>query len=186
MIRGVLPLLLALSACASSPAATSDAAVDTAFDNLVDTSTVCEAACRTQSLEAQFGSVTAAFERSVFGITSPAKSSSKQWELHVEAVHGGAPGCPSSTSPTPERTLVIAGLPRSFSAPRSYADGVRATLLDFKGALTMEPLLRATAVTAMPRASTDDYLAFELDAEFGGGRIKGHLYATHCASMDEL
>jgi hypothetical protein len=101
-------------------------------------------------------------------------------------VHGGAAGCPTATSPTPDRTLVIAGLPRAFSITRTYADGVRASLLDFKGTLTMEPLLRATAVTATPTGATDEYVAFDLDATFAAGRISGHVYATHCASMDEL
>ena len=117
---------------------------------------------------------------------SPTKSASKQWELHVEAVTGGDPGCPTSSSATPERTLVIAGLLQTFPAPRSYVDGVRATLLDFRATLTKEPVVRATAVTATPRASGDDYIAFDLDATFPGGRITGHLYATHCVTMDDL
>lgn len=171
-------ILAVVIGCSSSspPATANDAAV-------VDTAT--DTAPAPQSLSAKFG-VTEPFERSAFGLTSPGKSLSKTWELHVEAVHGGGPGCPTMTSATPDRSLVIANLPKDFTTTRTFADGVRATLLDFKGTLTKEPILRATAVTATPGSVSDTAVSFELDATFPGGTIAGHVYATHCDSMDDL
>jgi hypothetical protein len=176
-MRGaIVALVIGCSSGASAPpAAVVDAGVETSD----------APAPAPQTLTARFA-ITEPFERSLFGLTSPAKSTSKTWELHVEAVHGGDPGCPSEMSATPDRSLVIAGLPKGFDTKRTYAEGVRATLLDFKGTLTKEPILRATAVTATPGSSSDAAISFDLDATFPGGTISGHIYATHCDSMDDL
>ncbi len=179
---------LVLVGCSSSSEPT------TSIPDAASETPACDQACRTQTLTATFGATTEPFERAVYGVTSPAKSVSKTWELHVEAMHGGFAGCPVETSPTPKRALVIAGLPVPFATPRSYDQGARASLLDYSSTLTTEPILRATKVLATPRATdvctdcaTHDagFVAFDLEAMFDGGTLRGHVYAIHCDSMDD-
>jgi ABC-type amino acid transport substrate-binding protein len=161
-------LLLLCASCASAPAA--PAATDAGADTVVD------AALAPQSLEAQVADVQAPFDVAHYGVSDGM--------LHVEAHYGAAPGCPTMTSPTPDRTVVIAGLRASFAAPQTYADGVRVSLLDFKGTLTKEPILRATEVVVSAPATRPDVVSFYLDATIPGGKIQGTVTATHCASLD--
>lgn len=160
--------MLVCIGCSSSgaPAAFVDAAVD-AIDAEPPSAVTAEA---------RFGATVAPFDRAFYGAS--------EGTLYIEVHAGGSAECPTMTSPTPDRTLVIAGLPSPFTSPRSYADGVRASLLDFKGTITKEPILRATAVTATPRGSGATFVALDLDATYPGGSIAGYVYATHCASMD--
>lgn len=106
--------------------------------------------------------------------------------LYVEAHFGGDPACPTQSSPTPDRTLIIAGLravPDGGSL--TFADGVRVTLLDFTGALTSEPLLRAVAVRATPvEVAPGTRVSFTLEATFDGGVLTGRFSAPHCTSLD--
>jgi hypothetical protein len=164
-MRALLTLLL--MSCAEAPErAATDAVADTSAD----------APLAPQSLEAVFGEVRAPFDRAYYG--------ARDGVLHIEAHHGGVAGCPTMTSPTPDRTLVIAGLPAGLATTRTYADGVRVSLLDFKGTLTKEPILRATEVTVRDPSSRGDALAFYLDATLPGGKIQGNVQAVHCASLD--
>lgn len=106
--------------------------------------------------------------------------------LYVEAHFGGDPACPDMTSPTPSRTLIVAGLQAlRDGGVLTYAEGLRVTLLDFDGVLTSAPLLRstatrATAVDVQPGVS----VTFTLEASFDGGSFTGRLVAPHCASLD--
>lgn len=165
-MRAVLTVLLI--SCASEPPAA--ATVDAGADVVVD------APLAPQSLEAQFGDVRAPFDRAYYGV--------RDGLLHVEAHHGGAPGCPTMTSPTPDRTVVIAGLSAGFVSPRTYSDGVRVSLLDFRGTLTKEPILRATEVTVTESSARPNAIAFRVAATLPGGTIAGVVRAEHCASLD--
>lgn len=169
-MRALLLLLLASCASPASPSPAVDAALEAAVDSALD------AAVAGPPIEADFAGVRAPFERAFYGV--------RDGVLHVEAHHGGSADCPTMTSPTPDRTLVIAGLPEGFTTTRTYADGVRVSLLDFKGTLTKEPILRATAVTVSEPSARADALGFTLDATFPGGSIKGVVHASHCPSLD--
>lgn len=143
----------------------------------------CDATCRTQSLTVRFGGTTLPIERSVYGT----ERAGAGFAIHLEALHGGFSGCPMMTSPTPARTLVVSGLPvpRDTTA-RSERDGVSATLLDYEGTLLPgAPLSRATAVSVTATAADpNSFVALELTATFPQGTIAGHIFATHCDSLD--
>ena len=106
--------------------------------------------------------------------------------LYIEAYFGGDPACPTQTSPTPDRTLIIAGLhAMPDGGAISYADGLRVTLLDFNGALTTLPFVRATSARAAPLSVTPGTLVvFAIEATFDGGTLQGRFSAAHCASLD--
>jgi len=162
--------------------------------------TTCTGECAQLGLTASFGSTTRGFDRAFFGLTSPAKSGSGQWEVHVESYGGGEDACPSMSSPTPDRTAVITGfeVPTALSA---VMDG-STSLLDFEGALLPDPPPTATATshtiawvaadpcvpcaegTEADRASR--FVAFDLVATFLEGSLVGRVYATHCDSLDDL
>jgi hypothetical protein len=139
----------------------------------------CEG-CDITALTAVFGARTAGFDRAQHGRAGTDG-------VHVEAHFGGRPECPSMTSPTPDRTLVLSGVRASADLrPQTYADGVRATLLDFRGVLVSAPLLRATAVTVTPRAiDRGSRVTLDLSATFEGGTLRGTIVAPHCPSLDE-
>lgn len=145
----------------------------------------CVGACTETSLVASFGGKSAPIDRAQHGIERGDGGTS----LHVEAHHGGDPACPTQSSPTPERTIVLAGI-ASGRAPATLTekDGVAVTFLDFKGDLLgATPLSRATkatvSVVAIDSATPPGWVALDLDATFAEGTIRGHLYATYCASM---
>lgn len=165
---------LALIAC-SDPATTSpDAAVDAQV--VIDTTT---------RLAARFGSVQRTLDRAYFGVTRSASGAT----LHVEAYRGGGTGCPTQSSPTTDYTLVLATVPIPSGMTPLTSPG---NILDFVGDLLNGPLgAAATAVTITPLATdvcatcTGTFLAVETSITFAAGTITGHLYATHCDSLDE-
>lgn len=106
--------------------------------------------------------------------------------LYVEAHFGGDPACPTMTSPTPSRTLIIAGLrPLPAGSTLAYDAGLRVTLLDFQGTLTTAPLVRAVDARAVSLGGTAGTLVrFSLEATFADGGVSGTFAAEHCASLD--
>lgn len=149
-----------------------------AGSNDTDAGAACVDECATTLLTATFGAATGTFDRAQHGLEDDGN-------LYVEAHFGGDPACPTESSPTPARTLIIAGL-RPVSGPQTYDDGVRVTLLDFTGVLTTAPLVRATAVTASARfIEPGTLVSFTLDATFGAsGTLSGGFAAGHCDSLD--
>ncbi len=146
----------------------------------------CVGACATLALEATYGAKTAKFERAQFGWD---KANGRVTGVTTEVHAGGAPECPKQSSPTPDRTLVVSGVPLG-SAGRvlTQADGVAVTLLDFKALLTSKPLDKATQVKLTVVALEGDAperAAFDLEATFAEGKIVGHVFAEHCTTMDE-
>lgn len=146
----------------------------------------CTGACRTLALGATYGAVTASFDRAQFGRDKTGPNVSG---VTVEVHAGGAPECPKQNSPTPDRTLIVSGIKvGSEGKTLTLADGVAVTLLDFKELLTKKPLDKATAAKLTVVAiegSPPDKVAFDLEATFEEGTIRGHVFADHCASMDE-
>lgn len=159
----------------------------------------CTGEC-THDLQATFGAATAPLSHAVYGLTGPGSSSSGDWEVHLEVHEGGDPGCPIASSPTPKHTLVVAGLPAPLPAtPLTEADDLSATLLDFDGALLPNDIAtQATAISVTPEGSSvctacvgqgpdpSGFVSLDFDATFDEGTIAGHIYATHCESLDVL
>lgn len=170
----VVALSLALIACSDPATTPPDAAVDAAV--AVDTTT---------SLVARFGSVQRTLDRAYFGVTRSASGAT----LRVEAYRGGGSGCPTQSSPTTDYTLVLATVPLPNVMMPITSPG---NILDFVGDLLNGPLgAAATAVTITPIATdvcatcNGTYLGVDTSITFAGGTITGHLYATHCDSLDE-
>lgn len=152
--------------CARQPAGSPDAG-----------SAACSGACATTDLVATFGATNRSFVRAQHGRSTGSG-------IRIEAHFGGDPDCPDMSSPTPDRTLVLSGLVAEERV-QTEADGVRASLFDFRGELTAAPLLRATAVRATPRyLDRGVEVSFEISATFAEGTIVGGVYAPHCTSLD--
>jgi hypothetical protein len=165
---------LALIACSDPASTPPDAAVDAAIP--IDMTT---------NLTATFGSVQRTLDRAYFGVTRSASGAT----LHVEAYRGGGTGCPTQSSPTTDYTLVLATVPMPSGMTPVTSPG---NLLDFEGDLLGGELgAMATAVTIMPKATdacaacNGTFLSADVSLTFAGGTITGHLYATHCDSLDE-
>lgn len=143
----------------------------------VDAGADCTGACAVTDLSITFRGVTAGFDRAQHGVEPDGG-------LYVEAHFGGDPACPGPSSPTPDRTLIIAGL-RAASGVQTYADGLRVTLLDFAGTLSPNPFDRAVSTQATLRYAAPGVLvSFTLEAAFDGGTVTGGFAAAHCASLD--
>jgi hypothetical protein len=139
----------------------------------------CTGACATTALTVTLRGRSAGFSRAQHGVAPDGR-------FVVEAHEGGDPACPTLSSPTPDRTLVIANL-RAWpdGGAVTFADGLRVTLFDFSGALTSAPLERAVSARATPRfAEPGQLVSFELEATFDGGVLSGAFAAPHCPSLD--
>lgn len=181
-------LLVVCTACGGSSSNAPDAAVDAAVDAFGQR---CEGACRTTIVTAAMAA-TRSFDRASYGVTARASGAG----LHVEAHRGGGTGCPTSTSPTPDYTLVLGNVPIPMSTAPVTSP---ANLLDFVGDLLGGPLgAAATTVTVTPIAADvcatcvgmpapgdpDGFVALDLSLTFAAGTVTGHLFATHCDSLD--
>lgn len=136
-------------------------------------------------------------DRAQFGLTTSTSQSGAT--MYVEAHFGGDPACPTASSPSPSRTLIITGFPAG-AAPGTvfdYDSGARVNLLDFDKTITAEPILKATAVTITAFAdnpcvtcpstdeSADRFAAFTVEATFSdGATLTGTVRAMHCGSLD--
>ena len=175
------------------PAVVEDAAVDTATASFSQ----CSGACATPSLKAVFGGANEPFERAVYGLEKDAQGN---WRIYIEALNGGFSGCPQQNSPTPDRTLIIAGLPLPVAPTTvSAAGGVTVSLLDFQGTLVATPFAKALSASVTyvaadvcttcygqtPPSHAAGFVALDLSATFADGVVSGHLYAEHCDSLDD-
>lgn len=178
-------LLLILAACgdggSDTPMIDAPISVDAAIDAPAPTFATCTGACKTTSLSAAFAA-TRALDKAYYGVTASPPS------LHVEA-YGNAPaGCPTAMSPNPDYTLILGRVPIPTDPTASTSPG---NILDFKGDLLGGPLgAAATTIAITPTAAdkvmaADGFVALDVMLTFPTGTVTGHLYATHCASMDE-
>ena len=168
-MRLALVVAFALVACGGSPA---PADPDAPIVNVEAGPPPCTGACQVTALTATFAA-TRVLDRAHFGVTA------SDGTLHVEAHRGGGTGCPSQSSPNPDYTLVLGRV--MATAPGSSPGNI----LDFVGDLLGGPLgAAATTVAITPVASDSDFVALDIELAFEAGTIAGHLYATHCASLD--
>jgi hypothetical protein len=138
----------------------------------------CTGSCASTALDGVFVPNRGPFDRAQHGLTTTG-------DVRIEAHLGGDPACPTESSPTPDRTLILAGIAPTMAA-QTEADGVRATLLDFRNILIENPLSRAQRVRVTPIAvSPGAAVAYTVEATFAEGTITGRVYAPHCASLDE-
>jgi hypothetical protein len=151
------------------------------------------ASCEALSVSLDFGALNASFEQAFFGLETEDQVT---WSLYVELYRGGADGCPSQESPTPDYTLIISNWPLD-ATELSEEDGLSATLLDFSGDLLGGQLFVkadqisvrrvgacASCVNWPTPEAADGHIVVELDAQFPGGSVNGLLRASHCDSLD--
>jgi hypothetical protein len=179
-----LALALALAACGDGTGSSADAPdAPIAPDAAPIFPTTCDGPCRTTDLTATFGATTRQLDHAFYGITSTATGMT----LHVEAHRGGSMACPTQTSPTPDYTLVLGRVPVPTSTTPLTS---RADLLDFTGDLLggNQVGAEATTVELTPVAANltgpDGLVALDLALTFDNGTLSGHLFATHCPSLD--
>jgi hypothetical protein len=175
-------LLVILAACGGGgdtpmvDAIASDAAVDAAAPTFA-TST---GACKVTMLTAAFAA-TSTLDRAYYGVTASPPS------LHVEAYKNAPSGCPTNSSPDPSYTLILGRVPIPTDTTPSTSPG---NILDFQGDLLGGPLgAAATTITITPVAAKDvmaagGFVALDISLTFPTGTVGGHVYATHCASLD--
>ncbi len=189
---------LATADVGDSPDAASPEDVSAVAD-IADTAAAADLPATSEfSLRLQSGATDVAFDHARYGLTAPAVSTSGQWEIYVEAYRGGAAGCPTATSPTPDQTVIISGL-LADQAPGvvEEGDGLSVVMFDFEGLITTEPILRATAEAAtidtivvctdcVPDEDPNGYVAFALAAPLDSADLSGVVVATHCPSLDTL
>lgn len=139
---------------------------------------ICDGACKTTSITAAMA-MTRTLDHGIYGVNrTPAGT------LHIEVHKGGASGCPSMSSPTPDYSLVLGAMPTPTSTATASSPG---NLLDFKGDLLGGPLGKmATSVMLTPVAyKAGEFIALDINLAFSPGTATGHIYAVHCASLDE-
>jgi hypothetical protein len=105
--------------------------------------------------------------------------------VRIEAHAGGDPGCPTTSSPTPDRTLIVANVPRAAAgASFTMSDGVRVSYFDFAGdQIPNVPIARASKATVTIAYADADRVEIDVDATFPEGTVKGHATAALCASL---
>jgi hypothetical protein len=181
-------LVMLLGACGGG---SGDASVDAGNPDGGGLPTTCDQACQTMALTVTIGVTARTFERAYFGVTT---SRATPASLRIEAYRGGAAGCPTASSPTPDYTFLANGFVPPASTDASF------TFFDFAGDVLTSgpPLVSAdsgtiTAVAAdvcydcignPPPSQPDGFIAADVDVQFPGGTGLGHLYATHCDSLD--
>lgn len=141
----------------------------------------CVEPCYATAVSATFGGTTRALDLAHFGRDGET--------LRVEIHGGAAPGCPSGSTPTPDRTVVVAGVrPSAPGAVLTEADGLAATLLDYADELGLPPVVSATSekvtFVASDPATPPGWIAIDVELVFASGTVAGRVYAEHCASLD--
>ena len=181
----------ATTAAAAEPAATSGADASAANNAAADAimGYIKSQGLSATGLTVTFDGKSEPLTRAQFGFV---KGDGGALLLHLEAHDGGSPACPTSASPTTDRTLVFEDLPiPKDGTVIDGSAGVRAAFFDFKGTLLPStPLAKATSVKLTPKAAISEggalsKVAFDVALTFpSGGTLSGHLFAEHCATMD--
>ncbi|HEU0029624.1 MAG TPA: hypothetical protein VFQ53_03250 [Kofleriaceae bacterium] len=180
MKRAVIAVVLAACGGSSSTPADAPPAIDAAIDGGGGLPSTCEGACMTTAITATLAA-TRTLNHAVYGVTAATN------ELHVEVHLGGAAGCPTETSPTPDYTLVLGTVPIPTTTAPLTSSG---NILDFVGDLLGGPLgapARSVVITPVAGSaitSSTGSVALDVMLTFDAGTVSGHLFALHCASLD--
>lgn len=133
------------------------------------------------SLAATINDVVRTLDRAQFGVTKADDT------LYLEAHEGGVAECPEKE--TPKRTVIVRDVPKGAPGTAfTKADGISVALLDFAGdqITAQKPSTTATAASVTIVDIVDDEsVEIEVDATFPEGTVKGRIYATYCAAMNE-
>jgi len=183
-------LALVLPACSDPSSKTPDAAaLDAArLDATIDgPASVCTGACRTLTAKATRVVTTVAFDRAFYGYNGP---NAAPTSLRIELYTGGDATCPTmiSASPPPIQGLIVSAIPvTSRTVPTSDVNAK----VSYRGSLTQTPIVRSVAVSLSAITASfvanDLYVAFDISATLGEAiNITGHVFAIHCASLDEM
>ncbi len=175
-----LVLFLALTACGDDGSAPIDGppAGDAAPGDMMGNSlaTTCTGACAVTALTATFGATTRQLDVAYFGVTNSGG-------VYIEAYAHASAGCPTMNSPTPDYTLILGNVPMLTSTATVTSP---ANLIDFRGDLLSGPApVAAMNVMLTPVAKNASELALDVNLTFASGTIAGHLFATHCDSLDD-
>jgi hypothetical protein len=144
----------------------------------------CTGTCAVTSVNAMFTS-TKTLTIAWYGVTAAENT------LYVEVDLGGSTTCPEESSPTPDYSLVMGTVPIPTGTTSVMSGGA---MLDYSTGgdlLGGPPVAQAMTITLTPDISNGPpsvpgaHLAFDITGTFTGGTVSGHLYALHCASMDE-
>jgi hypothetical protein len=165
-------VLLALAACSDKPSSTIDAAGDGMTG---DVGSSCEGPCKLTNVALMFAS-NRSLDSAYYGTTFDSMG------LHVEAYRNAASGCPTGSSQTPDYTLVL----REVAPTQPTSPMATANILDFKGDLLGGPLGLAATMKQISTAAYEpgNFVALDVDLTFSSGTAVGHIYATHCATLD--
>lgn len=171
-----LVVMFVLAACGDEGSRPDAEWHDAPPTDVMGLATTCTGACATTSLTVTFSGTIRGLDVAYFGVSTSGS-------LYVEAYGGAAAGCPTMSSPTPDYTLILGNVPVPTS---TMVIGSPANLIDFQGDLLPSPApVAATAVALTPVARNAMELALDVDLTFASGTLAGHLFATHCTSLDE-
>jgi hypothetical protein len=172
--RAVLLVLLAACGGDDQQPAVGDGGID-APSSSDDANGSCQGQCKLTNLTATFNA-TRTLDSAYYGtmFDSPA--------LRIEAYRTGTPGCPTMNSPTPDYTVVLG----EVAPDQPTSNMSTANILDFKGDLLGGPLGLAATAKQIDRTawSPGNFIAVDVMLTFATGTVVGHIYATHCASLD--
>ena len=141
----------------------------------MDAAVVADAAVSTTTALTATVNATRVLDVAYYGVNSSGS-------LYIEAYRGAAPGCPDMNSPTPDYTLILGNVMVNGSSATSPA-----SLFDFVGDLhdsAPAPLTASTVTLTAVTYVPDSFVALDANLTFTGGTLTGHLYGTHCASLD--
>lgn len=160
----------------------------------------CQGDCAKTALNAKFNGTEAPLTKAFYGLSAATTTDSGAPELYLELFEADFEGCPVQDSPTPKRTIILTGIKLPVEqGTLTQDDGVKGKLLDYDGVLLGDGLFAdPTSATVdlmsaqlcleclgMPAPSHEEgFVSFDLNLQFEGGTIAGHVYATHCDSMD--
>ncbi|HEX5063016.1 MAG TPA: hypothetical protein VFV99_26760 [Kofleriaceae bacterium] len=168
-------VLMALAACGSSMPAGGDAGGDGNDANLDDANDICSGQCKNTSVALMF-QTNRTLDSAYYGTTFDATT------LRIEAYRKANPGCPTTGMANPDYKLILGEV--NPATPDSNMS--TANIVDLKGDLLGGPLgLAATGKQITLVAAVDgSFIAVDVMLTFSSGTAMGHIYATHCATLD--
>ena len=173
-VKGALLLLIAAAACGDKPSTMVDGGGDGGGDTS-DASSTCSGMCKQTNVSLMFmntRNIDVAYYGTMFDSSA----------VRIEGYKNAAPGCPTGSSPTPDYTLIVGEVATDMdTSPMSTAN-----VLDFKGDLLGGPLGLAATMRQVTRVAwvKDMFIAVDVNLTFSSGTAMGHIYATHCTTLD--